>query len=336
MNKTRRRDQTFLAILLAGGLCFAGSAHANSYSNQGSVREQAPEGPKRVVLHLRDLVQKFEAPSTKIISFSGDVMILRINIRITPKVGMELEPMDRFITGEGAYIDVAFDDGLENVSRISDTSDVMLQVLDPPHFHIYKGNVFALQDNVRAAAGGLKISTPSAVTSGSAEVFEVGHRETTTVSAFKGTVSIEAVGKNGNVGEKVQIPQGFRAEIKAFESLPLKEVSRTDELKFHVLRDALDRHIEAAKLDPAFFGSLPAKKAAALPEQDLDGQFGTLSAAEKIKKDLDENPALARFREQFERALDAYHHAPDEEKKDVAVLRLIKLAAAIERAKGDL
>ncbi|MEI6437175.1 MAG: FecR family protein [Candidatus Omnitrophota bacterium] len=101
----------------------------------------------------------------RVLRMAGSVTIVRANETITPVIGMMLNAQDKIITGDGAYVEVAYDDSLKNVIKINANSRIVFEssrIERLTRLFMDRGSVMVKLDGLEKGST-FKVRTPVAI-----------------------------------------------------------------------------------------------------------------------------------------------------------------------------
>ena len=172
----------------------------------------------------------FAQATAKVLFMSGDVKIKPVGQEgwVKAYVNMELASGDTIKTGWRAWVEIAFDKDLKNITRIDDRTEIILSEVSPTRLNLMKGGVFSLVEKLDKGST-FEVRTPTAVcgVKGSGMSAKTDGKKKTTVNAFENAAFAKGIRKDGSVIEdNIKVPQGFKTIVTLFEK-PTKLIKLT-------------------------------------------------------------------------------------------------------------
>jgi len=154
-----------------------------------------------------------------VVSFAGDIKILSgaESKDVVCKPEMYLSEGDRIISGEEAYIEIAYDRSRNNVVKIKEDSEAVIKLEGADKVDLIKGEAFVVLRDLEKGET-FRVSTPDAVcrARGTGWVIKVADN-ITKISVFDGLVSVRGINKDGSVmEEELRIEKGYSVETEKF------------------------------------------------------------------------------------------------------------------------
>jgi hypothetical protein len=166
--------------------------------------------------HYKDLPDRVH-----ILRIAGSVSIERANEQTSPIVGMFLKEKDQIITGEGSFVEVAYDDALKNVVRIGPNSTVVLKnarVGKQTELLMDKGEIM-LKLNKLGKDSSFKVRTPIAVAGvrGTAFGVKISGKQVV-ITDYERRIFVKGLKENfSEMEEELLLSPGLKVQVGQFE-----------------------------------------------------------------------------------------------------------------------
>ena len=179
-----------------------------------------------------------------------------------------LYPFDKIRTQKKSYIELAFDDKKENVTRIEENTYTVLLIKEDEKIELLQGRIFVMLQDLPVGAA-FEIRTPTAVTGarGTEWLTEVDEKGTT-VESYSGKPYIQSFDKTGKrIGKMFFVTAGHMGCARNFMApaalikIPAAKIRQWNKLKPLIQ----ERAIKAIKM-PKVYQNIPASIQKKIPQ----------------------------------------------------------------------
>ncbi len=168
----------------------------------------------------------------------------------TLKTGARLYSGDSIKTGEGVWLDIAFDESNKNMVSVRPQSHVVIRLEKCEKIELIDGEVFALVRNLPRGST-FEIRTPTAICGARGTGWGVsGNSGGTTVSAYQSDSYVKGLAKDGTPKpDETALMEGYKSVVKLFGSPSgLKKISEQEYLKWGKWLDDLMQRIYGRRI----------------------------------------------------------------------------------------
>lgn len=157
----------------------------------------------------------------RVLRLSGTVAIQRAGETILPEVGMMLNAQDRIITGDGAYVEVAYDDSLKNVIKINANSRIVFEssrIERMTRLFMDRGSVMVKLDGLDKGST-FKVRTPVAIAGVRGTAFGIAFngREATIVD-FESRIFVKGITTDHlEMPDELLLSDSWKVRVAPFE-----------------------------------------------------------------------------------------------------------------------
>jgi hypothetical protein len=227
-----------------------------------------------------------DKPPVRLISFNGDVTIDRLGERLTVVEGTTLQETDEIRTGRNSFADIAFDKAGNNVVRIEQNSEIIINNSSPEasELTLFEGSVLS---RVRGLDKGssFTIRTPLSISGARGSGWRVERkRRKDAVESHEDKIFVAGLNKAGNLIGKTILHAGSKIFVKRFKRpsgrtrLSDRERDRWNVWKKSVVIEGLEKESKdmggKSFTGPRVQGQVPRRDSA--PEQFQEGADGGL------------------------------------------------------------
>lgn len=158
----------------------------------------------------------------RVLRLSGAVSIERAGEALTPEVGMMLNAQDRIVTGEGAYVEVAYDDSLKNVIKINANSRIVFEssrIERLTGLFMDRGSVMVKLDGLEKGST-FKVRTPVAIAGvrGTAFGIQLNGREAV-ITDFESRIFVKGLTPDFmEMNDELLLSSGWKLRVAQFEA----------------------------------------------------------------------------------------------------------------------
>lgn len=172
-----------------------------------------------------------------VIKYAGDAKVVPAGktepLQCRPK--MLLEKGSKIITGEEAYVELAFDNNQDNIVRVGENSEVIVKIEGPDKIELIDGKVFSNLQNLKDGKT-FRVRTPEAVCGARGTAWETETNSgVTNIAVLRDNVFVRGVNKDGSVMEEEKwISEKFELSVEKYhqpgdpEGIPNGEFSRME------------------------------------------------------------------------------------------------------------
>ncbi|MBF0594497.1 MAG: FecR domain-containing protein [Candidatus Omnitrophica bacterium] len=157
----------------------------------------------------------------RVLRLSGVVAIKRGNETIRPVVGMMLNAQDKVITGDDAFLEVAYDDGLKNVMKINSNSRVVFEssrIERYTRLFMDRGSVMVKLDGLEKGST-FKVRTPVAIAGvrGTAFGIELNGKEAV-ITDYESRIFVKGLTPDFlEMNDELLMSNGWKVQVAQFE-----------------------------------------------------------------------------------------------------------------------
>ncbi|MBF0486347.1 MAG: FecR domain-containing protein [Candidatus Omnitrophica bacterium] len=157
----------------------------------------------------------------RIVRIQGNVAIERADMTIFPGVGALLNPQDRVRTGEGAFVEIAYDDALKDVMRIGANSRVVFEsarIEKMTMLFMDKGEIKVKLDSLEKGST-FKVRTPVAIAGvrGTAFGVHLDHTQAQ-ITDYESRIFVKGLTEDHlEMRDELLLNSGWKVQVAQFE-----------------------------------------------------------------------------------------------------------------------
>ncbi len=157
----------------------------------------------------------------RIVRISGPVVLERAQQRIIPVVGMMLNAQDKLITGDGAFIEVAYDDLLKGAMRIGANARVVFEsarIERQTNLFMDRGGIMIKLDNLEKGST-FKVRTPVAIAGVRGTAFGIRlDGDQAFITDYESRIFVKGITRNHlEMKDELLLNDGWKAQVTKFE-----------------------------------------------------------------------------------------------------------------------
>jgi len=192
----------------------------------------------------------------RIIRISGDVSIERDGLSLAPITGRVLHSSDSIITGEGSFVEIAYDRSLKNVVRIGADAHVVLEndvVTKKTTIFIDKGDLLLKLNGLKKGST-FQVRTPIAIAGVRGTCFGVALQgKEAVITDFDSRIFVKGISEDSTeMDHELLLRGGWKVIVKQFEkSFRFEQITPAERGAWLLWKDQID----AMPREPVFNSS---------------------------------------------------------------------------------
>jgi hypothetical protein len=173
------------------------------------------------VLLASNFLFRYTQDHSRILRYSGKVYIERAGEKISPIAGTLLNAQDKIVTGENAFVEVAYDDTYRDVLRIGSESSVVLEsavIEKQTNIFMDKGEIILkLQDLGKGST--FKVRTPVAIAGVRGTSFSVQlNGNQAVITDYESKIFVKGLTEDYlEMKEELLLSAGWKTQVTRFE-----------------------------------------------------------------------------------------------------------------------
>ncbi|MBF0531990.1 MAG: FecR domain-containing protein [Candidatus Omnitrophica bacterium] len=174
-----------------------------------------------VTLLASNFLSRDSQDRARVLRISGPVSVERSGGKIVPVAGMVLNNRDKLVTGEGAFVEVAYDEGLKDVVRVGSRSQVVLEsavIEKQTNIFLSQGDIILKLEKLEKGST-FKVRTPTAVAGVRGTSFGVSLRgKEAVILDFDSRIFVKGINRDfiENTDELL-LNEGWKVRLAQFE-----------------------------------------------------------------------------------------------------------------------
>ena len=168
-------------------------------------------------LFLCDFFSIQASDPARIVNYSGDVVLLRRDEKISPSIDLVLKANDTIRTGTGSFVEVSYDDRLANVVRVEENSKVVLDCVSltkNTRVSMDRGELILKLKKLKEGSQ-FKVHTPVAIAGARGTGFSVSlNTDGAVMKCYKSAIYIREVrGDGADTAPEITVHEGWKMAV---------------------------------------------------------------------------------------------------------------------------